>query len=362
MPSQESNLTHKTRTPSPTNDPPVGARRGRTSPVPIPPPPEFRPPQDSSPPRGILGNPSATNSPSFSMSPPPPSGVGGRQKPAWASTLPTPSPSSNNSIPRSSQSPPGPIINTSASALTGRVWRSRRSGAPSALNALSPSSNATPSPIPRGAPLYATQRPSTPRSGSPPRLDTRSRDPSMSSSSSPSWDLFASYSSAREREARLEKAQREFEEEKGRDIIPAAATKPPQPFIALNIPLAKKNSPFAFLSRGRHVRTLSSASVDGAGGSQVRLTSHLCSHLLTSLPQAMGSIADAASRRSGFSDFTPPPSPPALENVIYQWHDALDGQKKRKPGVTWDIDTGSPVASFSRLMNLEGHTDTEEGA
>jgi len=74
----------------------------------------------------------------------------------------------------------------------------------------------------------------------------------------------------------------------------------------------------------------------------------------------MGSVADAASRRSGFSDFTPPPSPGPLENVIHQWHDALDGKKKRKPGVTWDVDTGSPVASFPQLMSLDGHTDLGE--
>ena len=270
---QESNW--KTRAPSPTNDPPAGVRRGHSSPVPIPPPPEFHPPQDSSPPRGMSENP---NSPPFSTSPSPQSGgAGSRQKPR-GSTLPTP-PSSNGSTPPPTQArpqeplqaPPAPFINTSSLASTGRVWRSRRSGAPSALNALSPSvSTAAPVPIPRGAPPNPAGHPSTPRSASPPRPGSRSRELSLPSSSSPSWSFFPSYTSLSEREARLEKIQREFEEEKGKDIIPAVTTKPPQPFIALNIPLAKKSSPFAFLSRSRHVRTLSSASLEAAGGSQVR--------------------------------------------------------------------------------------------
>lgn len=74
----------------------------------------------------------------------------------------------------------------------------------------------------------------------------------------------------------------------------------------------------------------------------------------------MGSIGDAASRRSVFSDFTPPPSPGPIENVIGQWHDTLAGQKKGKPGVTWDLDTGSPVAKVTQLMKFEPQTDTEE--
>lgn len=266
MPNQALDPPRKIRTPPPTDEPPIAVRRGRTSPVPVPPPPEFRPRHDSSPPRRISEDSSASDSHSPSMTPPPRLGTPSRTKPARASVLPTP-PSSSDSIPQPTRAP-APIVTTSASASTGRVWRSRRSGAPSALNALSPSLNAAaPAPIPRGAPSYATQQPSTPRPSS------RPRELSLPSSSSPSWGLYPSYSSVSQREARLEKVRRDFEEEKGKDIIPAVATKPPQPFIALDIPVSKKHSPFAFLSRSRHVRTLSSASVEAAGGSQVRSTS-----------------------------------------------------------------------------------------
>lgn len=68
----------------------------------------------------------------------------------------------------------------------------------------------------------------------------------------------------------------------------------------------------------------------------------------------MGSVADAASRRSGFSDFTPPPSPGPIDDVVREWHNDLNKRKQRKPGVTWDVDTGSPVASFQKLMKLDG--------
>ena len=75
----------------------------------------------------------------------------------------------------------------------------------------------------------------------------------------------------------------------------------------------------------------------------------------------MGSVWDGASRRSGFSDMTAPPSPADIGTLVNHWHHMMesdDRNKKSKPGVTWDLDTGSPVASFPKLMRIDV-SDTE---
>lgn len=73
----------------------------------------------------------------------------------------------------------------------------------------------------------------------------------------------------------------------------------------------------------------------------------------------MGSFADAASSCSRSSG-SKPSSPNSGEDIVHQWLDTLGRHKQRKPGVTWDVDTGSPAASFSRLMDIDDHTDMEE--
>lgn len=73
----------------------------------------------------------------------------------------------------------------------------------------------------------------------------------------------------------------------------------------------------------------------------------------------MGSYAP--SRASGFSEFTPPPSPEPVENVVGPWADTFPaGEKRRKPGVTWDVQSGSPPARFPRLNDSDGEDEESE--
>lgn len=260
--------TRKVRTPSPTNEP-VPIVRRHPVPVLIPPPPDPRPGQASSPPLGLSESSSASESLSYTAAPSRPP-TASRSNRTRLNTMPTPA-SSSDSIP--TVVPPQPLVaittTTTAAPPTTRVWKSRRSGAPSALNAISPSlGNQSPTTFSRTPGSYVTNRTPTPQPG---EIKPRERDVSLPSGSSPPWGFYPSYANYSARDARLAKAQKDFEEEKNNDFVPVEVRPPPQPFTALSIPASKKNSPFAFLSRGRHVRTLSLSSMDAIEGSQVSM-------------------------------------------------------------------------------------------
>lgn len=71
----------------------------------------------------------------------------------------------------------------------------------------------------------------------------------------------------------------------------------------------------------------------------------------------MGSESDVESRSSSYiSEITSPPFPDLSIIAVGECRDNLPDSKgrPRRPGVTFDIDTGSPKASFAKLMKLDG--------
>lgn len=152
-----------------------------------------------------------------------------------------------------------PLPTTSPDGTT-RIWRSTLSRVPASLSGSSVVKLTSPT---------DTQVPATGNIPPPRRRE-------LSLPSLPTWDLFPSYSNLTEREARLKRAQEEFEAEiagDGDDLCtPQHDSKrvwPPKPFAAMTIPPSERQSPFAFLSRNKHARALSSASKGGSGRSEV---------------------------------------------------------------------------------------------
>lgn len=289
------------RPPAVTKDSTTSIRR-HAVPVLIPPPPDPIPPRDPSPPLQIQRTESASTARSvpYTNETPPTTTTtnsASRSRRRVSSPLPTPN-SSTDSIPAPVRQPaprksamkagtqtqpkveipqepvksPIPLSAATPTAATpapGRVWRSRRSGAPAALTAFAPASytpaaatSSSTSTTQNGP--YAFNRIVTPQ---PQEMKPRSREAPLPSSSSSPWSAYyPSYVTLTARETRLAKAQQDYEQEREADFVPSDLGPPPMPFTAVNIPVSKKNSPFAFLSRHRrHDRTLSDASMDAMG-------------------------------------------------------------------------------------------------